>query len=53
MFVKNLVNRDHVLHENSGRATEIHSHSKDGRPRDIGHKMSMVVDTRKSNFGSQ
>ena len=34
-------------------ATEIHPHSKIEVPSDIRHKMSIVLDTRKSNFGSQ
>ena len=33
------------------RATEINPRSKDGGLMDMGHKMSMVLDKRKSNFG--
>ena len=36
-----------------GRAPEIYPLSMDKRPIAIGHNMSMVRDTRKSNFGSQ
>ena len=35
------------------RVTKIHPHSKDEGPRDIKHKMSTVLDKRKSSFGSQ
>ena len=35
-----------------GRATEVHLPFKDEGPRDIRHDMSMVQDTRKSNFMS-
>ena len=34
-------------------SNKIHSHYKDDRPRDIGHKMSMVLDIIKSSFDSQ
>ena len=36
-----------------GRAIEIHLHSQDRERRDIKHKISMVQDTRKPNYGSQ
>ena len=36
-----------------GRATEVHLPPKDEGPRDIVHKMIMVLNTRKSNFVSQ
>ena len=32
------------------RLAVIHAYSKDKGPMDIGHKMSMVLDTRKSNL---
>ena len=35
-----------------GRATEAQLPFKDERPKDIGHNMTMVLDTRKSNFVS-
>lgn len=34
-------------------ATEIHPHSKDEGPVDIGHKITMELDTKESNFWSQ
>ena len=36
-----------------GRAIEIHLHSQDRERRDIKHKITMVQDTRKPNYGSQ
>ena len=32
---------------------EIHQLSNDEQPTDIGHEMRMVLDTRKSNFGTK
>ena len=60
-FQESLVNRAQIQKKNStlfrsfcpGKATEIHAHSKDEGPRDIGHKISMVLDTKKSNLGSK
>ena len=37
----------------SERVTEIHPSCKNKRLRGIGHKTSVGLDTRKSNFGSQ
>ena len=36
-----------------GTATEVHLSFKDGGQKNIGHNMSIVLDTRKSNFVSQ
>ena len=36
-----------------GKGTVIHPPSKKEGLRNIGHNMSMVLDTKKSNFGNQ
>ena len=59
-FQENLVYKAQITNKSSkssqsfspGRMTEIHPHSQDEGPMDIGHKMSMVLDKRKSNFRS-
>ena len=42
-----------LFRESMGRMTEMHQYSKDDGTINTGHKISMVLDTRKSNFGSQ
>ena len=37
----------------SGRMAEMHPDPKDEGPIVIGHKITMILDTRKSNFESQ
>ena len=41
------------MHICSKRLAEMHPHLKDEGPRNIGNNMSLVLDTRKSNFGGQ
>ena len=61
IFLRELFNRGYISTVNSKqfrrfrlrRATKVHLPSKDEGPRDIGHSMSMLLDTRKSKFESQ
>ena len=61
MFLRELFNRGQISSVSSKqfrgfrieRATEVHLPSKDEEPREIGHSMSMLLDTRKSNCEGQ
>ena len=61
MFLKSIINRTQTSSENSkllwgfcpGRTTEIQAPSKDEGLSDIWYSMSMLLDTKETNFGSQ